>query len=135
MESTMPLATRAEGWRLWTAVIVKGLVVAFLLFDGIGKLLRPAPVVEGTRQLGFSVEAIVPIGVTLLAITVLYVLPRTAVLGAVLLTGYLGGAVASQVRIAAPTFNVVFPIFFAALAWATTYLLDERVRTVLPVRR
>lgn len=134
MEATMQ-AVPAVRWRFWTAVGLKMLVVAFLLFDAVGKLLRPAPVVEGTRQLGFSVEAIVPIGVTLLAITVVYLIPRTAVLGAVLLTGYLGGAVASQIRIAAPTFNVVFPIAFAVLAWGATYLLDERVRAVLPVRR
>lgn len=134
MEATMH-AVPAARWRFWTAAVLKVLVVAFLLFDAVGKLLRPAPVVEGTRQLGFSVEAIVPIGVTLLAITVLYVVPRTAVLGALLLTGYLGGAVASQVRIAAPTFDVLFPVGFAVLAWGATYLLDERVRAVLPVRR
>src|SRR5512144_2668422 len=134
MELTVQAVPVAR-WRTWTAAGLKVLVVAFLLFDAIGKLLRAAPVVEGTAQLGFAVETIVPIGATLLAITILYVVPRTAVLGTVLLTGYLGGAVATQVRIAAPTFNIVFPIAFAVLAWGTTCLLDARVRALLPVRR
>ena len=128
-------AVPAVRWRARTAVGLKVLVVAFLLFDAVGKLLRPAPVVEGTTQLGFSVGVIVPIGVALLAITILYVIPRTAALGTVLLTGYLGGAVATQVRVDAPTFNIVFPIAFATLAWGATYLLDGRVRALLPVRR
>ncbi len=134
MELTMQTVP-AVRWRTWTAAGLKVLVVAFLLFDSITKLLRAPQVVEGTKQLGFPVETIVPIGVALLAITILYVIPRTAVLGTVLLTGYLGGAVASMVRIAAPTFNLAFPILFAVLAWGATYLLDERVRALLPVRR
>ena len=134
MELTVQ-AVSAVRWRTWVAAGLKVLVVAFLLFDAVGKVLRAAPVVEGTAQLGFSVDAIVPIGVTLLAITILYAVPRTAVMGTVLLTGYLGGAVATQVRIAAPLFSIVFPIGFAALAWGATYLLDERVRALLPLRR
>ncbi len=134
MELTMQ-AVPAVRWRTWTAVGLKVLVVAFLLFDSITKVLRAAPVVQGTVQLGFAVDTIVPIGATLLAITILYAVPRTAVLGTVLLTGYLGGAVASQVRIGAATFNIVFPIVFAVLAWGATSLLDGRVRALLPVRR
>lgn len=125
----------AVRWRTWTAAVLKVLLVAFLLMDSLMKVFRSAPAVEGTVQLGYQVGVIVPLGVVLLALTVLYVIPRTSVLGAVLLTGYLGGAVATQVRVGAPPFSIIFPLVFAALIWGPIYLLDERVRALLPVRR
>ncbi len=83
--------------RLWAGRIISALVALFLFVDAVAKLVKPAPVVEGTVQLGYSESVIIPLGIVLLACTLLYAFPRTAVLGAILLTGYLGGAVATHV--------------------------------------
>ncbi|HMI50256.1 MAG TPA: DoxX family protein [Candidatus Saccharimonadales bacterium] len=116
---------------VWTGRAVSGLAVLFFLFDGVLKLFKPAVVVEATRQLGYPESHIVGIGVLLLACTLLYVFPRTSVLGAILLTAYMGGAVASQVRIGAGWFNVMFAAVFGALVWAGLWLRDIRVRNML----
>lgn len=121
--------------RLWTGRILSGLATAFLVMDGAMKLAKPAFVVQATVQLGYPETTIVGIGITLLLCTLLYVIPRTAVLGAVLLTGYLGGAVASNVRAATPLFNSVFPILFGALLWSGLWLRDSRVRNLFSVIR
>jgi hypothetical protein len=115
----------------WSGHIVSGLVVLFLLFDGVMKLIQPAPVIEATKQLGYPVEDIAGIGIVLLACTVLYTIPRTSIFGAILLTGYLGGAIASQVRVGNPAFNVVFAVVFGVLVWLGLWLRDSRIRTVL----
>ena len=99
----------------WAGRVVSALVVAFLAFDGISKALTVEPVVEATTRLGYPEGSVFGIGVTLLVCTALYAVPRTAFLGAVLLTGYLGGAVATQVRVEDPWF--LFPAFIAVLAW------------------
>jgi DoxX-like family len=117
---------------LWTGRIVSGLAVLFFLMDGVMKLFKPAVVVEATRQLGYSESHIVGIGVLLLACTLLYLLPRTSILGAILLTGYMGGAVASQVRVGAGWFNVAFAVVFGVLVWVGLWLRDIRVRNLLP---
>src|SRR5258708_346779 len=96
------------------------------------KLLKPAVVVEATRQLGYPESDIVGIGVVLLVCTLLYVFPRTSILGAILLTGYLGGAVASHVRVSGKWSNVVFALVFGCLVWVGLWLRDIRVRTILP---
>ncbi len=119
---------------LWAGRIVSALVVLFLLFDGITKVMKVKPVLDASAQLGYPVGTIVGIGITLLVCTALYVIPRTAVLGAILLTGYLGGAVASQVRIANPMFDTLFPIIFALLAWVGILLREERLRALIPLR-
>jgi hypothetical protein len=116
---------------VWAGPILSGLGVAFLVFDGVMKLIKPASVVQATLQLGYPESAIVGIGVALLVCTLLYVIPRTAPIGAVLLTGYLGGAVASGVRISAPLFNIVFPVVFAAIVWGGLWLRDERVKALV----
>jgi hypothetical protein len=115
--------------------ILSGVAVLFLIMDGGMKLMKPPQVVEATVQLGFSEHAIVGIGATLLVCTLVYVIPRTAVLGALLLTGYLGGAVAANVRIGNPIFNTIFPILFAVLVWAGLILREPRLRALLPLRR
>lgn len=117
--------------RLWTGRVLSGGAALFFIIDGVMKLLKPAVVVESTVQLGYPEAAIVGIGLVLLACTVLYVVPRTAILGAVLLTGYLGGAVATQVRVSASSFNVLFPVVFGALVWAGLFLRDGRLHAVL----
>jgi hypothetical protein len=106
----------------------------FLLLDGIFKLIKPAVVVETTVHLGYSESAIVPIGIVLITCTVLYIIPRTSVLGAILLTGYLGGAVSTHVRAAEGAFPIVFPIIIGALLWLGLYLRDDRLRSLVPLR-
>ena len=117
--------------RLWTSRIISGIVVLFLIFDSVTKLMTINPVVEGMRKLGYPVPLAPVIGAILLICVVLYVIPRTAPLGAILLTGYLGGAVASQLRIGMPLLGyTLFPIYVAALAWGGLYLRDSRVRAL-----
>jgi hypothetical protein len=117
--------------QLWAAHILGGLPALFLLIDGGMKLFKPAVVVKTTMELGYPESTIVGIGLVLLASTVLYLIPRTAILGAILLTGYLGGAVATHVRVSAPVFNLIFPVFFAALLWASLWLRHARLRELL----
>lgn len=120
--------------RLWTGRIISALVVLFLLFDSITKVMKVRAVLEASAQLGYPENAIVTIGIILLACTVFYLIPQTAVLGTILLTGYLGGAVAANLRIASPTFNTFFPIIFAALAWTGIFLREPRLATLIPFR-
>lgn len=116
----------------WTGLVISGLVTLFLLMDAVMKLLKPAFVVKASvEQLGYPESTIVWIGVTLLVSTLLYVIPRTSVLGAILLTAYLGGAVASQIRVGASWGNIAFAIVFACLVWAGSWLRDVRVRNLL----
>lgn len=116
---------------LWTGRVLSTLAVLFLLMDSIMKLWKPVFVVQATEKLGYPASAIVAIGLALLVSTLLYALPRTSVLGAVLITGYLGGAVATQVRVE-DWANVPFPIAFAAVAWLGLWLRDARLRQLLP---
>jgi hypothetical protein len=118
----------------WTGRILSGLVGAFLLFDGAMKLVKPEPVVEATLKLGFPEDAIVGLGVVLLVCAVLYLIPQTAVLGAILLTGYLGGAVAAHVRVGDGAFPVSFGVVLGALVWLGLYLREPRLRTLAPLR-
>ena len=120
--------------QLWAGRIISGLAVLFLLWDGVMKLLKPAVVVKATRELGYPESDIIGIGVLLLACTLVYVFPRTSILGAILLTGYLGGAIASQLRAESSWFNVVFAFVFACLVWGGLWLRDIRVRSFLAYR-
>jgi len=122
--------------KLWTGRIMSGVPALFLFLDGVGKLVKPAPVVEGTIQLGYPESVLLGLGIVLLTCTVLYVVPRTAVLGAILLTGYLGGAIATHVRVGSPLFShILFPVYLAVLIWGGLYLRDERLRALIPLRR
>jgi ABC-type transport system involved in cytochrome c biogenesis permease component len=122
--------------RLWTGRIMSALPALFLFVDGVGKLVKPAPVVQGTVQLGYPESVLVGLGIVLLSCTVLYVIPRTAILGAILLTGYLGGAIATHVRVGSPLFShILFPVYVAVLLWGGRYLRDERLRALIPLRR
>jgi hypothetical protein len=120
--------------KLWAGRIISGLAVAFLLFDGGAKLMRVAPVLEACARLGVSQNLVVGIGAILLACVVVYAIPRTAVLGAILLTGYLGGAVFTQLRAGGPLFDTLFPIIFGMLIWAGIFLRDNRLSTLVPLR-
>jgi hypothetical protein len=118
--------------RLWTARAMSGIVVLFMLFDGIGKIAKPAPVVEGTLAMGFTENHLTTIGVLGLLCTVLYGLPRTRFVGALLLTGYLGGAVAAHLRLDNPLWShMLFPVYVAILAWGALWLTDRRLRNLL----
>jgi hypothetical protein len=114
--------------------IVGGLPALFLLFIGAMNLAKPATVVEQTVKIGYSENVIVPLGVVLAASAILYLVPRTAVLGAILLTGYLGGAVNTHVRNGDGWFNILFPVFFGALFWLGLWLRDARIRALAPLR-
>jgi hypothetical protein len=115
---------------LWAGRIFSGLPVLFLLVDGAMKLVKPAPVVEATVGLGYPESVIIPIGVVLIVCTILYLIPKTSVLGAILLTGYLGGAVATHVRTGESLFSIVFPVIFGVLLWLGLYLRDTRLRAL-----
>jgi hypothetical protein len=118
--------------RLLTGRIVTTLAVAFIVFDGVMKLVKPPFVVKATLELGYPESSIVGIGVLLLVCTLIHLIPRTSILGAILLTGYLGGAVASNVRIGNPLFShVLFPVYVAALVWGGLYLRDARLRNLI----
>lgn len=121
-------AALAAGW------VLTLLPALFLIMDAVMKFGKPSFVVEKTTELGYSESAIVPLGAVLLVSTLLYLWPRTAVLGAILLTGYLGGAVATHVRAGGTPFETLFPVIFGALLWGGLVLRDERLRALVPWR-
>ena len=119
---------------LWAARILTGLVVSFLLFDAIIKVLQLAPAVQGTVALGYQPSAVLTIGVVELICITVYVIPRTSLLGAILLTGYLGGAIASQLRVGNPLFShVLFPMYVAGMIWGGLYLREPRLHILVPI--
>jgi DoxX-like family len=120
--------------RLWAGRIISALMSLFLLLDGVGKLAKPEPVVQETVRLGYPESVILGLGIALLVCTLAYVIPRTSILGAILLTGYLGGAVATHVRVGDGLFPIVFPIILGALIWGGLYLRDDRLRALIPQR-
>jgi hypothetical protein len=114
---------------------VSGLPALFLLVDGAMKLVKPETVVKATVELGYPESVIFPLGVVLLICTVLYLIPQCSVLGAILLTGYLGGAVATHVRVGGGMFPICFPIVLGALLWGGLFLRERRVRALIPLVR
>jgi hypothetical protein len=115
--------------------IVTAVPVLFLLMDGGMKLFKPSFVVKATTELGFPESTIVGIGTVLLASVVLHLVPRTSFLGALLITAYLGGAVASKVRVGAPVFDITFALIVAILLWGGFWLREPSVRAILPLQR
>lgn len=128
--NTAPVSNK----RLWAGRIISALPALFLLVDAVMKLIKPAPVVEATVRLGYPESPILGLGVVLLAATALYVIPRSSVLGAILLTGYLGGAVATHVRVGGSLFEISFPVIFGTLLWGGLYLRDNGLRALIPLR-
>lgn len=132
---TAPAAT-ASNAQLWTGRVLGGLCVLFLVVDAAAKIARLDPVVQGTVELGYPDAVLVPLGLVLLASTVLYAIPGTATLGAILLTGYLGGAVATHVRVNHPLLtHTLFPVWLGIALWGALWLRDPRLRALLPVAR
>ena len=120
---------------VWAGRILSGLVVLFLIPDGILKFIKPAPVVDAFAHVGLPLGISVTLGILLLLCTALYAIPLTSVLGAILLTGYLGGAVATHLRVGDPLFShVLFPVYLGVLLWLGLYLREERLRALIPFR-
>ncbi len=114
---------------LWSGRSISALITCFMLFDAAVKLVQASPAVEGTVRLGYPAWEIVPIGIAALISVILYTIPRTSVLGAILLTAYLGGATATQVRVQDPW--LVMPVFMGVLVWAGLYLRNEDLRRLV----
>ncbi len=132
MASNNPANAVSNG-QLWAGRIVSALPILFLLMDGLMKLAKPSFVVEATVQLGYQESVIIPLGIVLTICTILYAIPRTSVLGAILVTGYLGGAVATHVHQSDSHFKILFPVVFGILIWGGLYLRDARMRVLLPL--
>src|SRR5205823_4565311 len=130
---TYPARRATSRSMLWTGRVLSTLIVLFMLMDGIMKLFKPQFVVDATTKLGYPQSTIVPIGVAATIGAILYAIPQTAVLGAIILTGFLGGAVATHVR--AGESNWYFAVLFGVVAWLGLVLRDERLRELLPIRR
>lgn len=127
-----PEATPVSKAAFRTGATLTSLVVLFLAFDGVTKIIKIAPVVEASEQLGIPLHTLAGIGLLLLSCTAIYAIPQTAVLGAILLTGYLGGAAAIHVRAGSGAFPVTFSVLFGVLAWAGLVLREPRLlRTIL----
>jgi hypothetical protein len=124
MEVAVSRGARITGW------IISGFIGLFMLFDGAAKVVRFAPYVEGTVKAGFADSLVVPLGIVALFSTILYLIPRTSVLGAILLAAYFGGATATHVRLGQPFY---FPVVFGILTWLALYLRDARVRALIPL--
>jgi uncharacterized membrane protein (UPF0182 family) len=133
MSSTTVTATTSKGM-LWTGRVISGLVVLFMLFDSITKIMKESHSVDATAKMGFPANTVVGIGLALLIGVILYVIPRTSILGAILIVGYLGGAVATNVRAQSPVFNSIFAITFGILTWLGLYLREVRLRALVPIK-
>jgi hypothetical protein len=131
----MPSQNQISKTRLWAGRIISALVVLFLIFDGVTKVMKVPAVMEATARIGFPANLIPGIGILLLACTAVYVIPRTSILGAILLTGYLGGAVVTNLRAGSSLFGeTLFPVYFGVFVWAGLYLRDERLHALIPLR-
>src|SRR5438270_13475635 len=118
---------------LWAGRIVSALTMAFLLFDSSLKVMKLAPAVEATARLGYPPGLVRPLGIAELVCLAVFVIPRTSTLGAILLTGYLGGATATQVRMEDPW--LFFPVLVGVLVWVGLFLSDPAIRAPLPLRQ
>lgn len=131
----MERGTEVSEKQFWAGQAISGIAVLFLLFDSVIKLVLIDPVVASFTQLGYPVSLARGIGLLELLCLAAYLIPRTSVLGAILLTGYLGGAVATHVRIGSPLFtHVLFPTYVGALIWAGLLLREARLRLLIPLR-
>jgi hypothetical protein len=122
-------ATLRAGW------LLTALPVLFLLFDGVGKVMKLAPVMEACAPLEIPERIVPALGAVLIAGTLIYAFPKTSLLGAIVLTGYLGGATWTHVRTGGPVFPIVFPSLVAALIWGGLYLREPSLRALVPMRR
>ena len=133
--ASAPLVNSGRRTGVVAGRITTSLAAVFLIFDGGAKVLKAKQVIDATAQLGFPVQTIPLIGALLLLSTLVYVIPQTALLGAVLLTGYLGGAIAVQLRVGNPLFEMIFPVFVAMAIWGGLLLRDPGLRALVRPRR
>jgi hypothetical protein len=126
------LNTGPSKWMLWSGRVISALPVLMLIMSGAMKLTRGADVLKGFADLGYPESVILPLGIVELGSTLLYVIPQTSVLGAILLTGYLGGATATHVRVGQA---FIAPVILGVLVWLGLFLRDPRIRALLPLRR
>lgn len=123
-------------WMMWSGYVLSGLAIAFFLMDSVMKLMMLDVVTSTTADLGWAPEQAFPLGVLLLGLTLLYAVPQTSILGAVLITGYLGGAVATHVRIDSPLFShVLFGVYLGLILWGGLWLREPRLRALFPLKR
>ena len=127
--------TKVSNAALWAGRIISVLPALMLIFGGVMNLLKPASVLQEFGRLGYSESVAFGIGILAITCAVIYLIPSVSVLGAILLTGYLGGAVATHVRVGDPVFNVVMPILLGVLVWGGLFLRDERMRELIPFRK
>lgn len=128
-------ATAVSKKGLWTGRILSGLAVLFLIFDGVTKVMKVPAVMQASAQMQYPLRLIPVIGIVLLVCTAVYAIPRTSILGAILLTGYLGGAVEAQLRAGNPLFaEALFPVYFSVLIWGGLFLRERRLRALIPFR-
>ncbi len=118
--------------KLWAGRIISALVALSLVFSGVMKLLKPAPILQGFAHFGYPESLILGIGILEIACAIVYLIPRTSVLGAILVTGYLGGATATNVRVGDPSSYVT--VILGVLAWGGLYLREDRLRALIPLR-
>lgn len=130
--TTTPATASIPKGRLWTGRIISWLCILFLVFDASMKIILERHSVEGSAKVGWSEGMLQPLGSTLLICTILYAIPRTAILGAILLTAYLGGATAENIRAGFPLW---FSVIFGILVWLGIWLRDHRLRAEIPIRR
>jgi len=133
--STSAIALPAARWTARAGAAVSGLAIVFLLLDAVSHLLVPPPVVEAFGRLGFPARLAAPLGILELACLAAYAWPRSAPLGAILLTGYLGGAISINLRVGDPAFETLFPALIGILVWGGLYLREGRLQALLPLRR
>lgn len=132
----MPAATTPSKASLWAGRVMWTLGILFLSFDAAIKLMRSAEALDGTLELGYPATVVLPLGILQILLLGIYVYPRTAILGAVLWTGYLGGAIATHVRMENPLFShVLFPVYVAVLLWGPLWLRSPRLRALFPLVR
>lgn len=116
---------------IWTGRIISALIILFMLVDGGAKVVKVKPYVEGTVRVGYAERLVVPLGIVALICTIIYAIPQTSVLGAILMTTYFGGATATHVRTGE---SFYFPVVFGILVWVALYLRDTRLRALIPLR-
>lgn len=136
IENTSTRASASGRGGVWTGRVLSGIAVLFMLFDSITKIIQVPEVLKASANLGYGAGTIQIVGIILLACVVVYVIPRTSIIGAVLLTGYLGGAVEANLRAGTPLFsNLLFPVYFGIVVWAGLYLRNRRVREFFSLRK
>ncbi len=124
-----------SGKQIWAGRVISALAVLFFIFDGVSKVMKIPQVVQSNLDLGLGENLVLPIGVLMLLCTLIYIIPQTSVLGAILLTAYMGGAVATHVRAGSGTIPILFSVVFGMLVWLGLYLREPRLWALVPLKK